>query len=124
MGSSNSTPAVSDELKAEIAPLEAKKVLTVADPGEFAGKEGKHVPTIAVAESKATIVVPHGMEEAHWIQYIWAKNESGALIGAVKLSHTDSPTLTVDVPAGTKAITAFESCNLHGVWKTDDTPIA
>lgn len=111
-------------LQAEITAAEGKGVLTASAPGEFGGKEGKHVPKIEVSDSKATIVVNHGMEEAHWIQYIWAKNESGTMIGAVKLAHTDTPSLTIDVPAGTKAITAYESCNLHGVWASDSTPVA
>lgn len=99
-------------------------MLTASAPGEFAGKEGKHVPKLELKDGKATITVGHGMEEAHWIQYIWAKNEAGKVLGSVKLAHTDTPTLTLVVPAGTKTITALEACNLHGVWASDAMPVA
>jgi superoxide reductase len=124
MGTTASAPKIDEALKAEILAVEGKGVHTAAAPGEFAGKEGKHVPKIEVKDSKATVTVGHGMEEAHWIQYIWAKDEGGSMIGAVKLAHTDTPTLTLDVPAGVKSVTAFESCNLHGVWKADPAPVA
>ena len=56
--------------------------------------------------------VPHGMADDHWIEYIWAKNQDGAVIAIIKLAATDSPTLEFDVPDGTTSITAFEMCNL------------
>lgn len=123
MGSCFST--VSDALKAEIAALEAKGVLTATAPGEFAGKEGKHVPLCEVKDGKATVTVNgHGMEEAHWMDYIYAKDaDSGALIGAVKLAYTDAPHATFPVPAGTKNVMGFNSCNLHGTWATNAQPV-
>ncbi|KAJ1621773.1 hypothetical protein T492DRAFT_1067177 [Pavlovales sp. CCMP2436] len=112
-------------LLSEIAAIEAKgTVLTLAAPGEMADKAVKHTPKLELASGKVTIAVAHGMEEAHWINYIWAKDEAGAVIGAVKLAHTDTPTVTIDVPEGTKSVTAYESCNLHGVWATVATPVA
>jgi desulfoferrodoxin (superoxide reductase-like protein) len=124
MGSSAST--VPEELKTEIAAREAKGILTASAPGAWAGKEGKHVPLCEVKDGKATVTVNgHGMEEAHWMDYIYAKDsESGALIGAVKLAYTDAPHATFDIPAGTKKVVGFNSCNLHGTWATDATPVA
>jgi desulfoferrodoxin (superoxide reductase-like protein) len=125
MGSSASS-AVPDELKAEIAALEAKGILTASEPGPYPGKEGKHVPLCEVKDGKATVTVNgHGMEEAHWMDYIYAKDsDSGALIGAVKLAYMDAPHATFAIPAGTKKVVGFNSCNLHGTWATDSTPVA
>ena len=60
-----------------------------------------------------------GMAEDHWIEYIWAKNEAGDIVAAVKLAFTDKPELSFDLPAGATAITGFESCNKHGNWTSD-----
>jgi len=85
--------------------------------------QGKHVPTVAVADGKATVSVPHGMADDHWIEYVWAKNQDGVVIAVVKLTPTDSPSLTFDVPEGTTAITGLESCNLHGSWSSEPTSL-
>lgn len=124
MGSTAST--IPETLQAEIAALEAKGVLTASAPGPFAGKEGKHVPLCEVKDGKATVTVNgHGMEEAHWMDYLYAKDaDTGALIGAVKLAYTDATHATFAVPAGTKNVAGYNSCNLHGTWKTDATPVA
>jgi desulfoferrodoxin (superoxide reductase-like protein) len=63
------------------------------------------------------------MEEDHWIQWVWAKNQDGTIVAVVKLAATDTPELTFDVPEGTTSITGFESCNKHGVWKSDDVSV-
>ena len=123
MGSTSSVP---DALKSEIEALEAKGILTASAPGPFAGKEGKHVPLCEVKDGKATVTVNgHGMEEAHWMDYIYAKDaDSGALIGAVKLAYTDPTHATFPVPAGTKNVAGYNSCNLHGTWKSEPSPVA
>uniref|UniRef100_A0A7S2S515 Desulfoferrodoxin ferrous iron-binding domain-containing protein n=1 Tax=Rhizochromulina marina TaxID=1034831 RepID=A0A7S2S515_9STRA len=115
----------SEDVKTEVAEVEGSTtILTKEAPGDWAGKEGKHIPVLAVEGDKATVTVPHGMAGDHWIQFIWAKNQEGEVIAAVKLTPEDQPTLAFDVPAGTASITAFESCNLHGVWSSDATALA
>ena len=47
-------------VEAVCAAREAAGVLTAASPGAWAGKEGKHVPVITVADGVATVSVPHG----------------------------------------------------------------
>ena len=63
------------------------------------------------------------MAEDHWIEFVWAKDQVGTVIAVVKLSATDSPTLSFDVPASATAITGFESCNLHGTWASEPTAL-
>jgi desulfoferrodoxin-like iron-binding protein len=85
-----------------------------AEPGDMAGKEGKHVPVVEVQDGSVSITVPHGMSEEHFIEYIWAKNQDGDLIHAVKLTPADTPQTSFSAPDGTTSVTALESCNLHG----------
>jgi desulfoferrodoxin-like iron-binding protein len=108
----------------EITALEANgPIYTAADPGTF--NAAKHVPVVsAKAEDGAcTVSVPHGMAADHFIEYIWAKNAAGEVFASVKLTAEDKPELTFAVPEGVGSFTAFEACNMHGVWTSDPTPM-
>ena len=48
---------MAEEWKTTVAEKEAVGILTAAAPGDFAGKEGKHVPTVSVTDGKATLAV-------------------------------------------------------------------
>jgi len=61
------------------------------------------------------------MADDHFIEYIWAKDASGAVIAAVKLTAADSPTLSFALPAGCAEVTGFEWCNKHGTWASAAT---
>ena len=110
-------------LKAEIDAVETKGILTLTQPGQWAGRERNHVPRCEVKDGRVTVSSGHRMESDHWIDYLYAKDEKGALIGAVKLAYTDAPTATFRIPPGTKNVTGFNSCKLHGSWATDATPV-
>ena len=69
------------------------------------------MPQVTIEGGKVTIVVPHGMAEDHFIEFVWAKNQDGAVVAAVKLTCTDKPELSFDLPEGTSSIVGFESCN-------------
>jgi len=65
-----------------------------------------------------------GMADDHFIEYVWAKDSaSGATVAAVKLTATDSPSLSFALPAGCAAITGFEWCNKHGAWASEATAV-
>lgn len=105
-----------------VASLEANGlVYTAALPGTC--NATKHVPVVSFKAEDGiytcTVSVPHGMAADHFIEYIWAKNEAGEVLAGVKLTADDKPELNLVVPAGIESITAFEACNLHGVWKSD-----
>jgi desulfoferrodoxin (superoxide reductase-like protein) len=85
---------------------------TAAQPGEWAGKEAKHVPTVTVHGGKVTVTVPHAMAGDHWVEYLWLRDNRKVVIGAVKLGPTDQPELVVSIPKGTIEVTAYEYCNL------------
>ena len=55
-----------------------------------------------------------------WIEYVYARNAAGAIVGIQKFVPTDEkPTITFTAPEGSGAITPFSYCNLHGLWKGD-----
>ena len=86
----------------DVVALEAKgSIYTAAEPGEY--NAAKHVPVIttpAKSGGVAKIVVPHSMEDDHWIQYIWAKDAAGAIVAGKKLAPSDKPELTFTTPTG------------------------
>ena len=51
------------------------------------------------------------MDTDHFIQYVWAKDQGSTVVAIIKLTPTDKPELSFDVPAGTTTITGFEACN-------------
>jgi len=113
------------DLKALIAEKETAVIKSAAAPGDAAPASiTKHVPTIAIADGKATIATPnHGMEEEHWIELLYAKNQGGEVVAAVQHKASDASTFTFEIPAGTSQLTAFEACNKHGVWKSEPVSV-
>ncbi len=110
-------------------------------PGPFAGKERSHVPKLTIqADGVAVIVVNHVMDPgasiadagkdaatdasvpAHYVTTIWAKDDKGRVVFMKQLRPTDAapPFVAFKIPPGTMSLTAFEHCNLHGVWRSDD----
>merc|ERR1712100_137434 len=82
-------------------------VHTASDP------PAKHDTHITVSNGVATVVVLgtdgsttalHPQEEAHHITKIWVANQDDELMG------------TIDIPAGTTKLQAWEFCNLHGLY--------
>mmetsp|Transcript_3041 Transcript_3041/g.7845 ORF Transcript_3041/g.7845 Transcript_3041/m.7845 type:complete len:112 (+) Transcript_3041:50-385(+) len=104
---------MAESWKSEVSKV--TEFLTAAAPGKWAGKDGKHVPVVTVADDKVTVKVPHGMADDHWIEYIWVK-AGGDIVAIIKLTPTDTPELVFDKPAGVSEIVAYEKCNLHDTW--------
>mmetsp|Transcript_15608 Transcript_15608/g.36313 ORF Transcript_15608/g.36313 Transcript_15608/m.36313 type:complete len:591 (-) Transcript_15608:510-2282(-) len=111
--SESGAATMAEDLKAAVAEKEATGILTAHAPGIWAGKEGKHVPQVTRGRQagQCIVSVPHGMADDHWIEYVWAKNQDGAVIAVIKLTATDEPKLSFAVPEGTTSVTGFEACN-------------
>jgi desulfoferrodoxin (superoxide reductase-like protein) len=60
---------------------------------------------------KAKVMVPQPMNDEHFIEYIWAKDQNNVIIGAVKLMHGDLAQLDFIIPIGVTSVTGFEACN-------------
>jgi superoxide reductase len=80
----------------------------------------KHVPKVTVEGNIVTVEVgsaPHPMIPEHYIQWIYLLTEHG---GQRKcLTPDDEPKAIFALAEGDKALSAFEYCNLHGLWKAD-----
>lgn len=78
----------------------------------------KHVPVVSCLEEckmKVTVgSVPHPMEEAHHIVFIYVETENGGM----RVNLKDKPEALFCVKNG-KPVAVYEYCNLHGLWKTD-----
>jgi desulfoferrodoxin (superoxide reductase-like protein) len=88
-------------------------ILSAKSPGAWAGKEGKHVPSVSVNNKMGTVVVNHGMDAEHFIEYIWVRDDdTGKIIAIIKLTPESKPELLFNIPEGVSKFTAFEKCNL------------
>lgn len=80
----------------------------------------KHVPVIKVDGNKVTVeigAVPHPMIEEHHISWVYIQTAKG---GQRKmLGPGERPSAEFILTDDDKLISAFEYCNLHGLWKAD-----
>ena len=98
-------------------------VYTKDAPGRWAGKEGLHVPKVAVEGGKVTIVTPHPMTAQHFIVKHTLITPAGKLVGEKTFASTDAKAESAyDLPAGfTGTLWATSFCNLHDLWLTEVT---
>ena len=88
-------------------------------PNTTDAAQEKHVPVVTVEGNKITVEVgsvPHPMEEAHYIQWIYLLTENGGQRKALKPGNAPKAVFEL---VDDKAVAALEYCNLHGLWKAD-----
>ena len=94
------------------------QAMTELVPGTSDGAQEKHVPVVTVDGNRVSVVVgavAHPMVEEHYIQWIVIETEKGCQ--KVKLNYTDEPKAEFLLAEGDKFVSAYEYCNLHGLWK-------
>ena len=64
---------------------------------------------LTIDGKQASITVPHGMDDDHYISHIWAKDEAGKVVASAELKPSDEPKLEFKVPEGVTTLTAFEA---------------
>lgn len=82
-----------------------------------ASKE-KHVPVIEKTGGGVKVSVgsiPHPMEEKHYIE--WIAIQTGGKVLRQFLKPGEAPMAVFEALKSTDPLTAFEYCNLHGLWK-------
>jgi superoxide reductase len=80
----------------------------------------KHVPVIEVNGNTVKVTVGstiHPMGDDHHIAWIVLYTEKGCQ--RKYLDHNGEPVATFELADGDKAVSAYEYCNIHGLWKAD-----
>jgi superoxide reductase len=88
--------------------------------GTTDGALEKHVPVVTIEGSKVTVVVgevEHPMLEEHYIEWIILETKNG--FQKVNLAPGMTPKAEFVLADGDEAVTAYEYCNLHGLWATE-----
>ena len=87
-------------------------------PNTVEASHEKHLPDVSVKDGVISVQVgsvPHPMDEAHHISFVYLETEQG---GQRKCVATGAePKLTFSL-SNDKAIAVYAYCNLHGMWKT------
>ena len=97
--------------------------LTVGEelfPNTTDGAHEKHVPVVSVDGDTVTVrvgSVEHPSLPAHFITFILLETATG--IHTKWLKPGDVATATFQLTRGEEAQTAYEYCNLHGLWKAE-----
>lgn len=80
----------------------------------------KHVPVISVEGSVVEVrvgEVTHPMQEEHYIEWILLETNKSSHI--VYLNPGEEPVAHFALADGEEVVSAYDYCNLHGLWKKD-----
>ena len=81
----------------------------------------KHVPIVTQEGNKITIAVSsveHPMLPEHYIMGVYIETKNGGQLH--KFAPGDKPKAVFTLTEGDEFITAYEYCNLHGLWKSNE----
>ena len=89
-------------------------------PNTSDGAGEKHVPVIEIEGNIVKVKVgsvEHPMTEPHYIQWIAIETKKGRQ--RIILTPEDKPEATFALIDGDEVESAYEYCNLHGLWKAE-----
>ncbi len=89
-------------------------------PNDTDGALEKHVPAVEVSGNTVKVKVgevDHPMLPEHFIQFVILETNKGYM--KKDLKPGEAPVAEFVLADGEKALTAYEYCNLHGLWKKD-----
>ena len=108
--------AVAAELEARAS---GSPYSTTYFPDGWSGKVAGHMPVLSINGTSATVTVDHGMSSAHFIDTIYVRDQSGAVVHMQTFDGSEaSAQTTFEIPSSATTLTAYEHCNLHGLWKS------
>ena len=87
-------------------------------PGTSDVAREKHVPEVVVEGNLVTVTVgsvEHPMLPEHYIEWIILETSQG--FQKKDLQPGQAPKAVFALTDGEKAVAAYESCNLHGIWE-------
>jgi len=88
-------------------------------PNTVEASAEKHLPAVTVSGNSLSVQVgsvPHPMEEAHSITFVYVETERGGQRKCLKVG--EAPALTFSF-SDDKPVAVYAYCNLHGLWKTE-----
>ncbi|MCL2820552.1 MAG: desulfoferrodoxin [Oscillospiraceae bacterium] len=91
--------------------------MTELIPNTIEASAEKHVPSVSSSADKIDVQigsVPHPMEDAHFIEFIYVETKNGGQRKCLKpgVDPKCSFVFTDDAP-----IAVYAYCNLHGLWE-------
>ena len=93
--------------------------MTELVPNTVEASAEKHLPSVTVSGDSISVQVgsvPHPMEEAHYITFVYVETELGGQRKCLKPGEAPNVEFCF---ANDKPIAVFAYCNLHGLWKTE-----
>ena len=94
--------------------------MQLLEAGVIDAAQEKHVPVFAVKDQMVTVQigsVEHPMVSEHWIEWIIAETNQGALVKWLKPEESPKAVFALAEGEELKAVWAY--CNIHGLWKAD-----
>ena len=92
--------------------------MTALVPNTVEASTEKHLPAVTVSGNTVEVQVgsvPHPMEEAHHITFVYLETERGGQRKCLKVGEAPKVSFVV---ADDKPLSVYAYCNLHGLWKT------
>lgn len=89
-------------------------------PASVDASTEKHVPVVVVDNNKVTVTVgsvEHPMVDVHYIEWIILETNKG--YHKYDLKPGDKPVAEFNLVEGEEVVSAYEYCNLHGLWKSN-----
>ena len=93
--------------------------MTELVPNTVEASAEKHLPAVTVSGNNISVQigsVPHPMEEAHHIPFVYVETENGGQRKCLKVGA--EPKLSFAF-TDDKPVAVYAYCNLHGLWKTE-----
>ena len=93
--------------------------MTELVPNTVEASTEKHLPAVTVSGDSISVQigsVPHPMEDAHHITFVYVETERGGQRKCFNAS--DEPKLSFSF-LNDKPQAVYAYCNLHGLWKTE-----
>jgi len=93
--------------------------MTELVPNTVEASVEKHLPVVEKSDYILSVSVgdvPHPMEEAHHIAFVYVETERGGQRKCLKIG--EEPKLSFAFTED-KPVAVYAYCNLHGLWKTE-----
>ena len=113
---------LSPAFDAGVTPVCCGEKMELLEAGTTDAALEKHVPVIELEDDghhiKVSVgAVPHPMTEEHYIQFVVIAH--GTRIYYHRFTPGDEPSARFSIKDNKVPVTAYEFCNLHGLWKTE-----